>query len=252
MPAKTAGLSVRRVATICDQGYYGDGGGLYLRVTETGTKAWIFRYQIAGRRRDMGLGKVDLVSLAEARRKAEDARKLVACGQDPLDTKIEKSAAAAVEAAKALRFAILTAARTNEALGATWAEIDLAGRLWTVPAERMKAGKEHRVPLSDPVMALLCDLYEGRQGGPVFPGAIKGKGLSNMALLMTLRRFGRADLTTHGFRSTFRDWVSEQTNVPSEVAEMALAHAVGDKVEAWGAFCSHHTASDVVPSRTGA
>jgi integrase len=172
-------------------------------------------------------------------------------------------------AAKALRFTILTGARTSEALGATWTEIDLEARLWTVPAARMKAGKEHRVPLSEPVLALLRDLYQTRQGEPVFPGAIKGKGLSNMALLMALRRLGRADLTAHGFRSTFRDWVAEQTNFPSEVAEMALAHTVGDKVEAayrrgdlfekrqqlaeaWGAFCSQPAGGNVVSLRVGA
>jgi integrase len=146
--------------------------------------------------------------------------------------------------------------------------VDLVS-LWTVPAERMKAGKEHRVPLSEPVMALLRDLYEVRQGEPVFPGAIKGKGLSNMALLMALRRQGRGNLTAHGFRSTFRDWVAEQTNFPSEVAEMALAHTVGDKVEAayrrgdlfekrrqlaeaWGAFCSQPAGGNVVALRPGA
>jgi integrase len=408
MTTKAASLSVRKIETIRDAGYYGDGGGLYLRVTATGTKGWIFRYQIAGRRRDMGLGAVDLVSLAEARRKAIEARKLIADGQDPLDAKIAESTAAAVEAAKAitfkaaaeayiashqaawrnpkhaaqwaatlttyvypvfgelpvsaadtelvmrvlqpiwstksetasrvrgriesildwakvrgyrdgenparwkghlqallpakakvakvehhaalpytdmpafmaalrvtdgmaaraLRFAILTAARTGEALGATWAEINLTARLWTVPAERMKAGKEHRVPLSEPAMTLLRDLYEVRQGDPVFPGAVKGRGLSNMALLMALRRLGRADLTAHGFRSTFRDWVAEQTNFPSEVAEMALAHTVGDKVEAayrrgdlfekrrqlaeaWGGFCSQPADSSIVTRRVG-
>jgi integrase len=133
-------------------------------------------------------------------------------------------------AARALEFAILTAARTGEVLGARWSEINVAERVWIVPAERMKGGREHRVPLSDAALALL-----GPAGKPdqfVFSGARRGSPLSNMALLMTLRRMGRGDLTAHGFRSTFRDWAAERTNFPSEVAEIALAHAVGDKVEA--------------------
>lgn len=142
--------------------------------------------------------------------------------------------------ARALEFAILTAARTGEVIGAQWSEIDLAEKVWTVPAARMKAGKEHRVPLSPRAVAILENMealrkvVEGQDKGeaPVFPGGKVGQPLSNMALLMLLRRMGRDDLTAHGFRSTFRDWVAERTNFPSEVAEMALAHTVGDKVEA--------------------
>jgi integrase len=134
--------------------------------------------------------------------------------------------------ARALEFAILTAARTGEVIGATWDEIDLDKRLWTIPAERMKAGKEHRVPLSEPALAILRDMEKLRDGDFVFPGGKAQRPLSNMALLTTLRRMKRTDVTAHGFRSTFRDWVAEQTNFPHEVAEMALAHAVGDKVEA--------------------
>ncbi|HWB47530.1 MAG TPA: integrase arm-type DNA-binding domain-containing protein [Stellaceae bacterium] len=128
-------------------------------------------------------------------------------------------------AAKALEFAILTAARTGEVIGATWQEIDWEGRTWTIPPERMKAHREHRVPLSTAALAILKALPKGGPGDRVFP-------LSNMALLMTLRRMERGDLTAHGFRSTFRDWAAERTAFPSEVAEMALAHVVGDKVEA--------------------
>jgi integrase len=128
-------------------------------------------------------------------------------------------------AARALEFAILTAARTGEVIGATWAEIDFEARLWTVPAGRMKAGRDHRVPLSEAAMAILRLLHGARTGDRVFP-------ISNMAMLMLLRRMGRGDLTAHGFRSTFSDWCAEQTNTPSEVREMALAHTVGDKVEA--------------------
>lgn len=134
--------------------------------------------------------------------------------------------------ARALEFAILTAARTGEVLRAKWGEFDLDNRMWTVPPERMKAGKVHRVPLCDRAMAILAEMRELGHDGFVFPGAGKDKPLSNMAMLQLLRRMGRGDLTTHGFRSTFRDWCAEQTTHPSEVAEMALAHTVSDKVEA--------------------
>jgi integrase len=134
--------------------------------------------------------------------------------------------------ARALEFAILTAARTGEVIGGRWEEINLAERLWTIPAARMKAGTEHRVPLPDRAIEILDEMRELRQSDYVFPGAKNRRPLSNMAFLMLLRRMGRADLTAHGFRSTFSDWCSERTNFPSEVREMALAHAVGDKVEA--------------------
>jgi integrase len=136
--------------------------------------------------------------------------------------------------ARALEFTILTATRTGETIGAQWNEFDLLDRTWTVPAERMKAGREHRVPLSTRALANLDKMQAHRSAndGFVFSGRKLGKPLSNMAFLMLLRSMGRGDLTTHGFRSSFRDWVAERTNVPSEVAEMALAHAVGNKVEA--------------------
>jgi integrase len=135
-------------------------------------------------------------------------------------------------AARALEFAILTTARTGEVIRARWDEIDMAERLWTIPADRMKAGREHRVPLSDAALAIVEAMASIRQGEYVFAGQQAGRPLSNMALLMTLRRMKRADLTAHGFRSTFSDWCAEQTNFPGEVREMALAHAVGNKVEA--------------------
>lgn len=139
-------------------------------------------------------------------------------------------------AARALEFAILTAARTGEALGATWGEVNMAEAVWTIPGARMKAGKEHRVPLSAPVLALLGEMATIRAtddpGAPVFPGADPTRPLSNMALLMLLRRMGRGDLTAHGFRSSFRDWVSETTGYAGEVAEAALAHVVANQVEA--------------------
>jgi integrase len=137
-------------------------------------------------------------------------------------------------APRMLEFAILTACRTNEVIGSKWSEIDWDVAMWVVPAERMKAGREHRVPLSDAANAILREMKEltGSEGY-IFPGGLPGRGLSNMAMLVLLqRRMGRKDLTVHGFRSTFRDWAAEETNYPSEVAEMALAHMVGDKVEA--------------------
>jgi integrase len=170
-------------------------------------------------------------------------------------------------AAWALEFAILTAARTGEVIGAKWDEIDLGERLWTVPAERMKAGKEHRVPLSDAALAILNDLRKVQQDNFVFPGGKAGRPISNMAMLMLLRRMGRDDLTAHGFRSSFRDWSAERTTFPADVAEMALAHTVSDKVEAayrrgdlfqkrrqlaeaWAKFCAvPPAAGQVVPIR---
>jgi integrase len=134
--------------------------------------------------------------------------------------------------ATALEFAILTATRTGEVLGARWEEIDRDQRLWIVPANRMKAGREHRIPLSAAALAILDAMYEAHSSEFVFPGSKSGKPLSNMALLMLLRRTGRADVTVHGFRSCFADWCAEQTSFSSEVREMALAHAVSDKVEA--------------------
>lgn len=139
-------------------------------------------------------------------------------------------------AARALEFAILTAARTGEVLGATWGEVDLAAAVWTVPAGRMKARREHRVPLSARALGLLGQLAKMRTPGaveePVFPGAKAGQSLSNMAMLVLLRRMERGDLTAHGFRSTFRDWVGEATSYPADVAEAALAHTIQDKTVA--------------------
>lgn len=119
--------------------------------------------------------------------------------------------------------------RTSEALQASWSEFDLKARLWVIPADRMKAGKEHRVPLSQQALALLESLP--RVGPFVFPGIKPGKPLSNMAMEMVLRRMEVTDCTVHGFRSSFRDWCREKTAFPRDIAEMALAHAVGSDVE---------------------
>jgi len=134
-------------------------------------------------------------------------------------------------AALALRFTILTVARTGEAIGATWDEFDLDRGLWIVPAARMKAGREHRVPLSAPALSLVTDLSQKRDRAFVFPGIKPGKGLSNMSLDKVLRD-ADLDVTVHGFRSTFRDWAAERTSFPHELSEMTLAHVISDKTEA--------------------
>lgn len=133
---------------------------------------------------------------------------------------------------RALEFAILTATRTGEVIGARWPEIDLKANMWIIPGERMKAGKEHRVPLSDRAVNLLKALPREKASQYVFIGDKPHKPLSNMAMLMTLRRMNRDYLTVHGFRSTFRDWAAEQTAHPNEMVEMALAHSISDKTEA--------------------
>ena len=133
--------------------------------------------------------------------------------------------------ARALEFTILTATRTGEVIGARWEEFDLPGKTWTIQPERMKASKEHRVPLCDRVLAILAELKQ-LGGEYVFPGLKPKKPLSNMAMLTLLKRMERGDLTVHGMRSTFRDWAAEQTAYPHEMAEMALAHTIDNKVEA--------------------
>lgn len=132
----------------------------------------------------------------------------------------------------AFEFLILTAARTNEVIGAQWSEFDLDQAVWTIPAERMKADREHRVPLSDRSLAIVKTAEAIKTSDElVFPGRSSDKPMSNMVFLMLLRRM-KADFTAHGFRSAFRDWASETTNFPREVCEMALAHAIKDKTEA--------------------
>src|SRR5579871_127864 len=135
-------------------------------------------------------------------------------------------------AARAMEFAILTAGRTGEVIGARWNEIDIDAATWTVPAARMKGRREHRVPLSAAALAVVEAMKIVRQGDYLFPGLPADRPLSNMAMLALLRRMKRDDVTVHGFRSTFRDWAAEQTAFPSEVVEMALAHVVNNKVEA--------------------
>lgn len=362
-------LSDAKVRSEREPGYHGDGGGLWLQVSRTGTKSWVFRYTRHGHTHDLGLGSYLYVSLATARDKAAEFRAILGRGEDPkserqaakansvtrmtfdqcaekyiaahsdgwknpkhaeqwkatlktyaspvignlavanidtqhvvrilepiwttknetasrvrgrierilswaktrnlrsgdnpaawrnhLDTLLPKPSAVqetahhealpyvAINAfiqdlreqpgvaPRALEFTILTAARTGEVIGAKWSEIDLVNSVWTVPASRMKAGKEHRVPLSRRAVEILKRM--GRSGNEdcyVFQGWSEDRGLSNMAMLKVLKKMGRADITVHGFRSAFRDWAGEQTHHAREVIEHALAHQLKDKAEA--------------------
>jgi integrase len=368
-------LNALAVSRASKPGLYADGAGLYLRVSRNGSKSWAFRFTLRGKPREMGLGGLTKVTLADARKKAADARLLLSDGRDPLDLRQEEAAKRAREeklvaargmtfdkcaeayiaahepswrnekhkqqwrntiatyvapvfgstpvqeidldlvmnviepiwnkktetarrirgrievildwakvrgyrfgenparwrgqmdqllparsklnsvkhhpalpyseiskfmkalraipgnSAAALEFLILTAARTSEVIHAKWAEIDFRNKLWIVPAARMKSRREHRVPLSSAAIAVLKRMQD-EKGEYVFQGRSPDAPLSNMALLMTLGRMNRADVTTHGFRSTFRDWAAECTSFPSEVVEMALAHVIEGKTEA--------------------
>jgi len=162
---------------------------------------------------------------------------------------------------KALEFAILTACRSGEVRFATWKEVNLKDNVWIIPAERMKAGKEHRIPLSDAAIAVLDQMDQATD--LIFPGRAD-RPMSDMTISSVLKRMGREDATVHGFRSTFRDWAAECTAYPREVAEMALAHTIGDKVEAayrrgdlfakrtrmmqeWANFCNQTQGGEVIP-----
>jgi integrase len=182
-----------------------------------------------------------------------------------LPTFVEKLRSRKAMAALALEFTILTAARTGEVIGATWDEIDFTKKVWTVPAHRMKAGREHRIPLSPRVMEIL-EAVKPMGNLFLFPGE-RGGELSNMAMAMLLKRMG-TDVTAHGFRSAFRDWAAECTAYPNEVCEAALAHTIGNRVEAayrrgdlfekrarlmtdWAGYCSRGeaTGATVTPLR---
>jgi integrase len=369
VPKRAAGLTARQVQTQKNAGLFADGGGLYLQVTPTGSRTWIYRFQLAGRRRDMGLGSTVDLSLAQARERAAAARRLVSEGIDPIerrkahkanaaltDTKVmtfkecaetyirsmregwrnakhasqwsstletyaypeigslsvgaidtslvckvlepiwktktetasrirgriesildyarvrgyrngenparwkghldnilpAKSAIAKPKhhsslpytdigtfwprlqvqdglGARALEFVILTVTRSGETFGARWPEVDFEAKVWTIPSVRMKAGAEHRVPLTDPALALLRKLSSIRMNDYIFPGQGIDRPLSNMTMQATLRRM-KVDVTPHGFRSTFRTWGAEQTSFPAEVLEAALSHTQGDKL----------------------
>ncbi|GGH24515.1 integrase [Alsobacter metallidurans] len=396
-------LSARTAATVTKPGRHSDGGGLYLVVDPSGAKRWAFLFRWEGKLKELGLGGIVTVSLAEAREKASDARRLVASGINPIEAKRTSSAAAKhpttfggfadqlladitpgfrnakhrqqwtntlqtyaaplrdkrldsiqtdhvlevlkplwltkhetasrlrgriervldaarakglrtgenparwrghlenllpkrqrltrghhaalpytdvpafmVElrardgmAARALELCILCASRSGEVLGAEWSEIDLKARIWTIPGTRMKAGKEHRVPLTDAALAVLSTVIQARTSTTadfVFPGLRAGRPLSVMAMEMVLRRMKRDEITVHGFRSSFRDWCGEATSFPREIAEAALAHQVGDATErayrrgdalerrrgllqAWAGYLCETSSEQVVPPR---
>ncbi|MER9150813.1 tyrosine-type recombinase/integrase [Mesorhizobium opportunistum] len=145
---------------------------------------------------------------------------------------IAKLRQAAGTSARAVEFAALTAARSGEVRGATWAEIDLTEALWIVPAERMKAGREHEVPLSDRAVTILRAMQQQATGQVVFEGGKEGAAISDTAMVKALRAAGAGDATLHGLRSSFRDWCGDHTEFPREVAEAALAHVISDKTEA--------------------
>jgi integrase len=168
--------------------------------------------------------------------------------------------------ALALELCILTAARSGEILGMRWSEIDLDKKVWTVPADRMKAGREHRVPLSPRAIAILRQLEEPKAGEFVFPGQARKKPLSNMAMEMVLRRMKIEEATVHGFRSSFRDWAGNVSSFPREIVETALAHVIGDKaeqayrrsdalekrcklMEAWAAYCEPRASENIIHIR---
>lgn len=363
-------LTAREVASLKKPGRHSDGGGLYLRVTTTGSRSWVFMVSEAGKRQEIGLGSVTAVPLAAARRLAAELREANASGRDlrsvllppvteqiavptvptfgtfadsyitsvedgwknpvhrqqwrnslrdharalfeipvdavstdnvmdvllpiwlekaetakrvrgriekvldaakarghrskestnpaawrghlalllPKQNKLQRGHHAALRfkdapafmaelsgrsalAARCLEFVILTAARSGEALGATWGEIDLVTQLWTVPATRMKAGVEHIVPLSPAAVRLLLALRPDEIVEHTRIFAIAGAARSNMAMAMLLRRMGRSDITVHGFRSTFRDWAGDATNFPREIVESAMAHTIQNKSE---------------------
>jgi integrase len=168
-------------------------------------------------------------------------------------------------AARSLEFCILTATRSGEALAARWAEIDFEAKVWTVPPERTKAAREHRIPLSERAIVILWEMQGARTGEYIFPGQRERGPLSGMAFEMLLRRIG-SPYTAHGFRSSFRDWAGNETQVPREVAEHALAHVIGDKAEqayrrsdalarrrdlmdAWAHYCERGASENVVAFR---
>jgi len=365
-------LSAKKVESLKQMGYYGDGGNLYLQVSPSNSKSWIFRFSFDGKRREMGIGPYPEITLEKARAAALDLRRMVKSGVDPIEHRKSEQAAKRAErdntvhfafcaeryieakrhewknakhaqqwantleqyaypvigempvkcietahilrilepiwttktetasrvrsrlenvldwatthkyrtgdnparwqghlknllaapskvkdaehhaalpyeqmngfmqdlrqrgsvSAMALEFTILTATRTNEVIGARWDEIDLHAKVWTIPADRMKADREHRVPLSSRCIEILTRAANIRQSDYVFPGGRESKGLSNIAMVKLLQKTMDYDYTVHGFRSSFRDWAGERTNYPRDLCEMALAHTIKDKAEA--------------------
>jgi integrase len=181
-----------------------------------------------------GDNPVDGITQALPRaRQAAEHHAALPFAQVPAFLQTLRNAEAGESAKLAFEFLILTASRTSEVVGAKWSEINREKKVWTIPADRIKAGREHRVPLSPRCLELLKRAEAISDGGNlVFPGRSLGKPLSNMVFLMLLRRLEQSDITAHGFRSAFRDWAAERTNFPRSVCEAALAHVVKDRTEA--------------------
>lgn len=183
-----------------------------------------------------GENPVEGITKALPKHKATDKGHFKALPYDEVATFIEslkQNDRVSTSVKLAFEFLILTAARTSEVIGATWSEIDTLAKCWTIPGERMKAGRPHRVPLSARAIQILDEAKAIREGEFVFPGGRYKHGLSNMAFLQVVReRMQREDVDPHGFRSSFRDWVEERTHTPHSVAEAALAHTVKNKTEA--------------------
>jgi hypothetical protein len=241
-------LTARAVAALAEPGKHSDGGGLYLRINGDGAnrRRWIFWFAWRGRTKEMGLGGCPETSLADARKARDLAEQSIRAGEDPIEA---REASRRVDA--------------GELYGARWPEIDFAKALWTIPAGRMKAAREHRVPLSSRALAILEKFSEAKTGEFVFAGQRAGKPLSGMAMEMMLRRTKVEGVTVHGFRSAFRDWAGNETQFARELAESALAHVIGDKaeqayrrgdalekrralMEAWANYCEPEAGSNVV------
>jgi len=211
-----------------------------------------------------------LENLLPRRDKVRKVRHHPALPFDDMSAFMVELAARPVVAARALEMTIFTVARTEEVLGARRREFDRDKKLWTIPEGRMKGSKEHRVPLSDAAIDVLekAGCFDGDPDGHIFPGMKRGRPLSNMAMLNLLQeRMGYEELTVHGFRSTFSDWTSERTHFAPEVREMALSHAIDNKVEAayrrgellekrrelmsaWAHFCTTPTSANVIALRS--
>lgn len=206
--------------------------------------------------------KGHLANLLPARAKVQRVEHHAALPWEKIGDVVARLHASHGMAARAVEFAILTAARSNEVRGARWAEIDLARAVWIVPADRMKAAKEHRIPLSQRAVEILNEMATlgTDPGALVFPGQRSGSPLSDVALSKAAKAAAQENITVHGFRSTFRDWIAEATAYPRELGEKALAHTLSDKVEAayqrrdmiekrarlmadWATFCSTASAA---------
>lgn len=236
-------LSELKVKGKLAPGWHADGGNLFLRVRETGTRSWFFRYKVAGRVKEIGLGSPTDRKLKDVRQLAADMRSALANKTDPSDVlkapeeaeaKTFKAYAEELVAAKVIGFRNAKHIQqwTNTLRGAMWAEIDEKAKTWVIPGERMKAGREHKVPLSDAALDVLTTMKPRKAEGSdlIFPGPT-GAALSDVAVNKTLKAI-LADVTVHGFRSSFRIWGAEATSYPSAVLELALAHVNKNETEA--------------------